>query len=327
MLLDFAIRLCQNAHTMMQNDEKSLDEKHLIADYVSEVHTAFERFENGSGSRQKFAATSNGTFSVPSHAELNDHWSSSIERAFYEDTVHIETESPVLQYSNEKDSIDLEEIGRDVTVWNSVFQRRPGARHGRGGRKPTNQCIDRRANVKFNVFRLIMIHLSLLFNEDTEKTLDRVVRRISQETGKLSSPNLFENERKYSWHIREDNNSFDLKGYQRLDAPVYAACHRVGQSEFRRLEGSMMERHVACFWIGSNGDLHCTCVGSSKFRIGMIQDSTESIGISSLRRKIFIVEMERRGNRAPNANRRYKAPPTGARPDNCSPPSSSHSCR
>lgn len=60
------------------------------------------------------------------------------------------------------------------------------------------------------------------------------------------------------------------KGVEGLHGPVLGVCARFTQREkLNPHQANARERHVACTWVDNVGNVHCTCVGSTKYRINV----------------------------------------------------------
>ena len=153
-------------------------------------------------------------------------------------------------------------------------QKRPGSRHGRGGRRPISLGPDRQEDVSELVSRYMMVQTSLLYGEGIEAAINIIIQYISDKTGTIVKPNLSDRE-KYAWKSKTIR-SVRFSQFEMVQAPMFCACYRTVRSRFRRGEGQVMERHASCFWLASNGDLLCSCVGSSLFRIIMLQETTDN---------------------------------------------------
>ena len=207
-------------------------------------------------------------------------WSDSLARI--EEGFYNESESTSKEPEKPQNQIREDELGSDsecaedleITNWTSVIQHRPGARHGRGGRKPEQNNDDRRGQTSSSVSHFMMLQWSFLFKEDINHSIFRIVQRIAEEDGRIPHKQAPIENHEFPWE-KKDFQSFKLNEFQLLDVPLFAGCHRVKRSGFERGEGGVMERHAACFWIGTHGDLLCSCVGSSLFRIMIIQETSE----------------------------------------------------
>ena len=161
----------------------------------------------------------------------------------------------------------------DVGLSSEVRQRRPGSRHGRGGRRPVPLSQDREISVSQAVFRLLMKEIMSIHNDETmEECISRIVNRIIEKTG-LEIP-MPQSSGGRLWNNAEIQNA-RISQFEIICVPQFSACYRTIRSKFHREKGRLMERHAVCFWIASNGDLLCSCIGSSLFRILMLQDCTE----------------------------------------------------
>lgn len=67
------------------------------------------------------------------------------------------------------------------------------------------------------------------------------------------------------------NGGKSSKAIESLYGPVLGVCTRFSQREgINQCRANAKERHVACTWIDWEGNVHCTCVGCTKYRINVV---------------------------------------------------------
>lgn len=158
-------------------------------------------------------------------------------------------------------------IPNDVNLWSVVRQERPGTHHGMGGRPRLTSGRERRANVPTEVCQKLMVTLTSVSKSSRSELLLHIWDNISDSdrAAPIDISQSTANET-FPWSLN-NNMIFNLTAYKVLPGPYFAVCQNVGYSQFMRASGNVMERHAVYFWITKDGDLMCTCVGSTKFRI------------------------------------------------------------
>ncbi|KAI0560124.1 hypothetical protein FGB62_124g013 [Gracilaria domingensis] len=201
----------------------------------------------------------------------------------------------------------------EVFTYQTLLQSRPGTKHGKGGRRHASGAVDQRAQIPASLKTVVWKFLSHALG-GIEKAIDKISEGLRCRSFVVSLPLGWERSlRNYLGELLRNVDRVAASRFQLVpNCPMLCICPRTHFSQVGIDECNARERHAACTWISFDGDIRCTCIGMTTFRIlgtdgqpeenqcknvkglyGFLQDITSICGISSSDVGQLLAEMYR----------------------------------